>query len=60
MEQDFNPKTGEEAAVHGYRVNGDVIAISITVRGKTLRLRDENGWPVWMKGRRGGPPRRGA
>jgi hypothetical protein len=59
MEQDFNPRAGDEAAVHGYRVNGDVIAISVTVRGKTLRLRDENGWPVWMKGRRGGPPRRG-
>ncbi len=60
MEQDFNPKAGDEAAVHGYQVDGDVIAISVTVRGKTLRLRDEDGRPVWMRGRRGAPPKQGS
>jgi len=57
MEQDFNPKAGEEVAVRGYQVSGDIIAITVTCRGKTLKLRDDNGRPVWMRGRRGGPPR---
>ena len=55
MEQDFNPKAGDEVAVTGYKVNDGVVAITVTLpaTGKVLRLRDEAGRPVWMGGRRG-------
>jgi len=55
MEQDFNPKAGDEVAVIGYKVNDGVVAITVTLpaTGKVLRLRDEAGRPVWMGGRRG-------
>ena len=57
MEQDFNPKAGDEVAVTGYKVNDSVVAITVTLpaTGKVLRLRDEAGRPVWMGGRRGPP-----
>ncbi len=56
MEQNFNPKAGMEVSVKGYQVaEKNVIAISVAADGKVLRLRDENGRPVWMGGRgRGG------
>lgn len=55
LEQDFNPKAGDEVAVTGYKVNDGVVAITVTLSstGKVLRLRDETGRPVWMGGRRG-------
>jgi len=55
MEQDFNPKAGDEVAVTGYKVNDGVVAITVTLpaTGKVLKLRDEAGRPVWMGGRRG-------
>jgi hypothetical protein len=55
MEQDFNPKAGDEVAVTGYQVNDGVVAITVILpaTGKVLRLRDEAGRPVWMGGRRG-------
>ena len=55
LEQDFNPKAGEEVAVTGYRMDESVVAITVTLpaTGKVLRLRDEAGRPVWMGGRRG-------
>jgi len=60
MEQDFNPKAGDEVAVTGYKLNDGVVAITVTLpaTGKVLRLRDEAGRPVWMGGRRGGPMNR--
>jgi hypothetical protein len=60
LEQDFNPKAGEEVAVTGYKVNNSVIAIAVTLpaTGRTLRLRDDAGRPVWMGGRRGAPMNR--
>jgi hypothetical protein len=57
MEQDFRPKAGDEIAVQGYRVEDGVVAITVTCGGKTLRLRDEAGFPVWRGGRRGPPGR---
>jgi hypothetical protein len=55
MEQNFNPKAGMEVSVRGYQGDKSVIAISVAADGKVLRLRDENGRPVWMGGRgRGG------
>jgi exonuclease VII large subunit len=55
MEQDFNPKAGDEVVVKGYKGQSDVVAISVTLRGegKVLHLRDENGWPLWQGGRFG-------
>ena len=55
MEQNFNPKAGDEVAVTGYKVDDLVVAITVTLpaTGQVLRLRDEAGRPVWMGGRRG-------
>jgi hypothetical protein len=55
MAHDFNPKTGDSIAVKAFKVANGYVAAVVTLpdRGKTLRLRDENGRPVW----RGGPPR---
>ena len=55
MQNDFNPKAGEQVDVEGFRRDGDVVAVSVTLtsRNKTLRLRDENGQPVWQRGRLG-------
>ena len=53
--QGLNPKVDDEIVVKAYPVNGDYVAASVTLvgSGKTVRLRDENGRPLW----RGGPPR---
>lgn len=58
MEQDFNPKAGMTVRVKGYRMNPDIVAISVTIPSekRTLKLRDEKGWPMW----RGGMMGRGA
>ena len=60
MEQDFNPKAGDEVVVKGYKMNDDVVAISVALpaQGKVLKLRDADGRPVWMRGRYGGPMRK--
>src|SRR5688572_5393545 len=48
MEQDFNPKTGAEVQVKGYKLPASVVAIEVRLPAEnvTLKLRDENGWPV--------------
>lgn len=53
MQQNFSPKAGDEIAVKGYKTAGEIVAISVTLldENKTLRLRDERGWPLWMGGR---------
>jgi hypothetical protein len=55
--ENFSPKTGQEVNVRGYKQTDDVIAIQVTLaqEKKTLKLRDDNGWPLW----RGGPWRGG-
>ncbi len=55
MQQNFSPKAGDEVIVKGYKVADQVIAASITLvaADKTLRLRDDNGRPLWMGGRHG-------
>ena len=60
MEQDFNPKAGDDVVVKGYKVNDDVVAIRVALpaRGKVLKLRDADGRPVWRKGRYAGPMRK--
>lgn len=55
--ENFNPKTGHEASVRGYKVTDSVVAIEVTLtaEGQALKFRDENGWPLWRCGaRRGG------
>jgi hypothetical protein len=56
MEQNFNPKAGQQAIVKGFQIDDDLIATSVTLpeTKQTIRLRDENGMPLW----RGGPGRR--
>ena len=58
MEQDFNPKAGVQVEVKGYKVPGSVVAIDVRLPAEniSLKLRDENGWPLW---RGGGCPRCG-
>ena len=54
MQNDFNPKAGEEVKARGFRRDGDLVAISVTLisQDKTLRLRDDEGLPLWRGGRR--------
>ncbi|MDZ4800491.1 MAG: hypothetical protein SGI92_20225 [Bryobacteraceae bacterium] len=53
MEQNFNARVGTEVQIKGYQLPDFVVAIEIRVpaENKTIKLRDQNGWPVW----RGGP-----
>jgi hypothetical protein len=52
MEQNFNPKAGVQAQVKGYKLPATVIAIEVRLPAEnlTLKLRDENGWPLWRGG----------
>ena len=52
MKNDFNPKAGEQAKIKGYGYGDDVIASSVTLvsESKTLRLRDDDGYPLWQRG----------
>jgi hypothetical protein len=56
MEQNFNPKAGDEVVVKGYRASDQIIAITVRTpaNNREIRLRDENGWPVWNAGCCGG------
>ena len=47
MQQNFNPKPGDPVIVKGYRTSSEVVAITVTLGGPELRLRDDSGWPVW-------------
>ena len=50
-DQKFAAKAGDEVSVVGaeaaYRTKTFIVAKSVTVRGKTLVLRDERGLPAW-------------
>ncbi len=56
MEQNFNPKAGLEVVVKGYKLDAEVIAISVSVPSekREIRLRDEQGWPLWIRARNWG------
>ncbi|HZT31511.1 MAG TPA: hypothetical protein VFA33_16600 [Bryobacteraceae bacterium] len=56
--ENFNPKAGQEVTVKGYKLNDAVIAIQVTLpaENRTLKLRDEQGRPLW-RGRFGRPCR---
>ena len=55
MGQGFNPRVDEEIVVRAYKWDNDFVAATVTLpaQGKTVRLRDEDGRPLW----RGGPGR---
>ena len=50
--ESFSPKTGQEVTVKGYKQTDNVIAIQVTLtqEKRTLKLRDDNGWPLWRGG----------
>ena len=57
VEQNFNPKAGQEVSVKGFKeADQEVTASSVTLTEtkQTIRLRDESGRPVWRGGFRGG------
>lgn len=56
MEQNFNPKSGEQVKATGYQLGSDIVGISVTLpaQNKVVKLRDENGYPVWRGGMMGG------
>ena len=47
--ENFNPKTGQEVVVKGYLFEGRVLASQITFSAtkRTVKFRDERGWPLW-------------
>ena len=55
--ENFNPKTGQQVSAKGYKMTDGVIGIQVSLPSekKTLKLRDDKGWPLW----RGGPGRHG-
>ncbi len=57
MTEGFNPKADEEIVVKGYKTGDAVVAVTVTLpgRNKTIRLRGDDGRPLW----RGGPRGRG-
>ncbi len=61
--ENFNPKSGQQVHARGYKRNDGVVAIEVSLPAekKTLKLRDERGWPLWRGGRHGrfGPPATG-
>lgn len=60
IEQNFNPKAGNEIEVRGFQVDGSLYAatVSLPAEKRTLKLREDDGTPVWR--RYGwGQPRRG-
>lgn len=57
MQENFNPKAGEAIEAKGYKMNEQgVVAIRVDLPDskKSLKLRDENGRPLWMGGRQRG------
>lgn len=55
MEHNFNPKAGSIAIVKGFLVDDSIAAQSVSIPSEkmTIRLRDENGIPLWRMCRQG-------
>jgi hypothetical protein len=51
----FNPKLGEQAVIKALHTANGYVAVVITLPAQkvTLRLRDDEGRPIWRGGRRG-------
>lgn len=54
IEHNFNPKVGQSVTVKGYRVEGNLVAATVTIveENRVLKFRDENGRPLWRTGSR--------
>jgi hypothetical protein len=52
ISENFNPKAGQQITAKGYKMTDSVIGIEVTLTAekKTLKLRDERGWPLWRGG----------
>jgi hypothetical protein len=50
--ENFNPKTGQEVVVSGFRLEDRILAAQITfvAEKRTVKFRDERGLPVWRGG----------
>lgn len=50
--ENFNPKAGQEVAVKGYKLDDGILAVQVTLvaEKRTVRFRDDQGWPVWRGG----------
>ncbi len=58
MEQNFNPKAGEEVEVKGFQATGNEMTaqtVTLTATKRTIQLRDDQGLPLWRGPMRGGP-----
>lgn len=56
LSKDFNPKAGEKVRVVGFETGEtELVARSVELidSGKTLKLRDEQGRPLWQRGHHG-------
>lgn len=53
MQNNFNPKAGWRATVKGFQFDGQVLAQEIEIPSEktTLKLRAEDGTPLWRRGR---------
>lgn len=60
MQNDFSPKAGDAITAKAIQEDTHVLAVSVDLpaSGKSLKLRDESGMPLWrggqMKGSQGG------
>jgi hypothetical protein len=54
VKQGFSPSAGDEVKLKAYKTETDLYGISVTLvaQDKTIRLRDENGFPLWRGGGR--------
>lgn len=50
--ENFNPKAGQKVVVKGYKLSDRIIASQITfiAEKRTVKFRDERGWPLWRGG----------
>jgi hypothetical protein len=50
--ENFNPKAGHEVIVKGYKTADWLLAAQITLvaEKRTVKFRDEHGWPLWRGG----------
>ena len=50
--ENFNPKAGQEVIVKGYKTENWILAAQITLvaEKRTVKFRDEHGWPLWRGG----------
>ncbi len=50
--ENFNPKSGQDVIVKGHKSQDGMVASQVTLvaEKRTVRFRDDKGWPVWRGG----------